>query len=75
MFVIVHAWSGATSGCGWLMLQVPPVMEKLKAKARSLGLWNLFLPKEYPEGAGLTNEEYAVLAEVMGGSPLASEVG
>lgn len=49
-------------------------MEELKTRARSLGLWNLFLPREYPEGAGLTNEEYAVLAEVMGGSPLASEV-
>ncbi|KAJ2521271.1 hypothetical protein GGI11_002056 [Coemansia sp. RSA 2049] len=47
---------------------VPPVMEKLKARARELGLWNLFLPKEYPEGAGLTNYEYAILCEIMGRS-------
>ena len=38
----------------------PPVMEELKARARELGLWNLFLPKEYPEGAGLTNFECAL---------------
>ncbi|KAJ1819998.1 hypothetical protein LPJ56_003531 [Coemansia sp. RSA 2599] len=48
---------------------VPPVMERLKARARSLGLWNLFLTKEYKEGAGLTNYEYAVLCEIMGRSP------
>ena len=51
----------------------PPVMEELKAKARSLGLWNLFLP-DSQFGAGLTNLEYAPLAEIMGGSPIASEV-
>ncbi|KAJ2908345.1 hypothetical protein GGI21_002978 [Coemansia aciculifera] len=48
---------------------VPPVMECLKQRARSLGLWNLFLTKEYKEGAGLTNYEYAVLCEIMGHSP------
>ncbi|KAI9505220.1 hypothetical protein GGI25_002209 [Coemansia spiralis] len=48
---------------------VPAVMEKLKVRARSLGLWNLFLTKEYKEGAGLTNYEYAVLCEIMGRSP------
>ncbi|KAJ2848182.1 hypothetical protein GGI22_005784, partial [Coemansia erecta] len=48
---------------------VPPVMEKLKARARELGLWNLFLPKEYKEGAGLSNYEYAILCEIMGRSP------
>ncbi|RKP04971.1 acyl-CoA dehydrogenase/oxidase [Thamnocephalis sphaerospora] len=47
---------------------IPPVMEKLKQRARELGLWNLFLPKEYPEGAGLTNLEYAPLCEIMGRS-------
>lgn len=51
---------------------VPPVIETLKAKAREAGLWNLFLPEsEY--GAGLTNLEYAPLAEIMGRSPIASE--
>lgn len=44
-------------------------MEDLKAKARSLGLWNLFLGQEYPEGAGLTNLEYALIAELTGRSP------
>ena len=47
-------------------------MEELKEKARAEGLWNLFLP-ESGEGAGLTNLEYAPLAESMGGAPLASE--
>ncbi|HLF40602.1 MAG TPA: acyl-CoA dehydrogenase family protein [Acidimicrobiia bacterium] len=50
----------------------PPVMEELKAQARSHGLWNLFLPDER-WGAGLTNLEYAPLAEIMGRSPIASE--
>ncbi|KAJ2002891.1 hypothetical protein GGI04_003165 [Coemansia thaxteri] len=48
---------------------VPAVMERLKRRARKLGLWNLFLTKEYREGAGLTNYEYAVLCEIMGHSP------
>ncbi len=50
----------------------PPVMEELKAEARSRGLWNLFLP-ESRHGAGLTNLEYAPLCELMGASPLAAE--
>ncbi|KAJ2785827.1 hypothetical protein GGI15_001774 [Coemansia interrupta] len=48
---------------------VPPVMDRLKTRARELGLWNLFLTREYKEGAGLTNYEYAVLCEIMGRSP------
>ena len=52
----------------------PPVVKRLQAEARSRGLWNLFLP--HPEhGAGLTNLQYAPLAEIMGRSPaLAPEV-
>ena len=46
---------------------VPPVIEDLKKKAKALGLWNLWMPKTYlPLGAGLTNLEYAQLAEIMG---------
>ena len=50
----------------------PPVMEELKEEARRRGLWNLFLPDE-EHGAGLTNVEYAHLAEVMGRTRIASE--
>jgi len=46
---------------------IPPVMEDLKREARSRGLWNLFLPDER-FGAGLTNLEYAPLAEITGHS-------
>jgi acyl-CoA dehydrogenase len=51
---------------------VPPVMESLKAHARDAGLWNLFLP-ESELGAGLSNLEYAPLAEIMGRSHIAAE--
>jgi acyl-CoA dehydrogenase len=48
------------------------LIEEIKPKARARGLWNLFLPEsEY--GAGLTNQEYAPLAEIMGRTPWASE--
>lgn len=53
--------------------QVPPVMEELKQKAKEQGLWNLFLPdSEY--GAGLSNQEYAPLCEIMGRSLIGPEV-
>jgi len=46
----------------------PPLLKEIRAKAKALGLWNLFLPDdEY--GAGLTNLDYAPLCEVMGRSP------
>ena len=52
-----------------------PGLEPLKAKARGEGLWNLFLPHEYGEWSpGLTNLEYAPLAEIMGRVIGASEV-
>jgi len=52
--------------------QVPPIMEEMKRMARSAGLWNLFLP-DSAYGAGLTNLEYAPLAEIMGRSLIGSE--
>ena len=51
----------------------PEIVEELKDKAKSQGLWNLFLP-ESEFGAGLTNYEYAHLAEQMGKYSLGSEV-
>ncbi|NLU76470.1 acyl-CoA dehydrogenase [Streptomyces sp. HNM0575] len=48
--------------------QTPPVVDELKKKARRYGLWNLFLP-DRTYGAGLTNLQYAPLAEILGRSP------
>jgi acyl-CoA dehydrogenase len=51
---------------GWA---TPPVIEDLKVEARERGLWNLFLPATHEDGAGLTNLQYAPLAEITGRSP------
>jgi acyl-CoA dehydrogenase len=61
--------ANTAAGKRWTPL---PVIEELKAKARAANLWNLFLP-ECELGAGLTNQEYAPLAEIMGRVPWASE--
>ena len=55
----------AAAGLIWAR---PPVIDELKAQARSQGLWNLFLPR-HDVGAGLTNLQYAPLAEILGRSP------
>ncbi|MBL8324112.1 MAG: acyl-CoA dehydrogenase family protein [Rubrivivax sp.] len=62
--------ANTAAGRRWTPLQT---IEKLKPKARAAGLWNLFLP-DSELGAGLTNQEYAPLAEIMGGVPWSSEV-
>jgi len=56
----------AGAGDRW---QTPPVVAELKAHARERGLWNLFLPPIHDHGAGLTNAQYAPLAEITGRSP------
>ncbi|MGY4682258.1 acyl-CoA dehydrogenase family protein [Micromonospora aurantiaca (nom. illeg.)] len=61
----VHNEQVAAAGDPWAR---PPVMEELKAQARERGLWNLFLP-DARYGAGLTNLQYAPLAELTGRSP------
>ncbi|MFF7923689.1 acyl-CoA dehydrogenase family protein [Streptomyces mirabilis] len=53
--------------------ELPPVMRELKEKARAEGLWNLFLAHG-AWGAGLTNLEYAPLAELAGRSVIGPEV-
>jgi alkylation response protein AidB-like acyl-CoA dehydrogenase len=52
---------------------IPPVIDELKAEARQRGLWNLFLPGEHR--AGLTNLQYAPLAEITGRSPSIAPAG
>src|SRR6185312_17480499 len=67
-----HAQMSAAreKGNPWIVV---PVVEELKAKAKTQGLWNMFLP-ESKQGAGLTNLEYAPLSEMMGRVGFASEV-
>ena len=60
-----QAAGAAAAGRIW---ERPPVIDELKAEARSRGLWNLFLPR-HPGGGGLTNLQYAPLAEITGHSP------
>jgi acyl-CoA dehydrogenase len=62
--------ANTASGKRWTPLQT---IEQLKPKARAAGLWNLFLP-DSTQGAGLSNQEYAPLAEIMGRVPWSSEV-
>jgi acyl-CoA dehydrogenase len=52
----------------------PPIMESLKEQARAEGLWNLFMPGMEHGGCGLTNAEYAPLAEIMGRVFWAAEI-
>jgi acyl-CoA dehydrogenase len=49
----------------WAWSEVP-ILEQLQAEARELGLWNLFLPHEHADSPGLTNLQYAPLAEITG---------
>ena len=68
--------ANTAEGKRWSALKT---IENLKPKARAAGLWNLFLPVDSSsasgyEGAGLTNQEYAPLAEIMGHVPWCSEV-
>jgi acyl-CoA dehydrogenase len=51
----------------------PPIMKELRAKAKGIGLWNLFLP-DPAHGPGLTNLEYTPLCEIMGRSEIAPRV-
>ena len=62
--------ANTAAGKRWTPLQL---IEELKVKARAAGLWNLFLP-DSERGAGLSNQDYAPLAEIMGRTPWASEV-
>jgi acyl-CoA dehydrogenase len=68
--------ANTAAGKRWTPLQT---IEKLKTKAQTAGLWNLFLPVDSAaasgySGAGLTNQEYAPLAEIMGRVQWSSEV-
>ena len=68
--------ANTAAGKRWSALQT---IENLKPKAQAAGLWNLFLPVDSAQasgysGAGLTNQEYAPLAEIMGRVTWSSEV-
>jgi acyl-CoA dehydrogenase len=79
-FMRQHVYPNEKSYYDWiqdpqnLWVEWPP-LESLKQAARQDGLWNLFLPPEYGEySAGLTNLEYAPLAEIMGRVPFSAEI-
>jgi acyl-CoA dehydrogenase len=65
--------TGADGNRWALSARQTEIMDGLKAEAKSAGLWNFFLP-ESQGGAGVSNLEYAHLAEVMARNPIASEV-
>lgn len=74
--IVTELAANTAAGKRWTPLQT---IEQLKRKAQAAGLWNLFLPVDTAKasgyhGAGLTNSEYAPLAEIMGRVPWASEV-
>jgi len=59
--------------------EIPPVFDELKAKAKAAGLWNIFMPPsehddEFFTSVGLTNLEYAPIAETMGRVYIAAEI-
>jgi len=61
-------------GSGAQRWSLPPILADLKEKAKTLGLWNMFLAKgHYKEGAGFTNLEYGLMCEQLGRSRTASE--
>lgn len=70
-----HAQCAALDG--WT--EIPPIFDELKAKAKAAGLWNIFMPPsdhddEFFTSVGLTNLEYAPIAETMGRIYIAAEV-
>lgn len=66
-----HLFKQQTSLNRW---NEPPILRTLKARARAQGLWNLFMPGHAHGGKGLSNAEYAPLAEIMGRVFWAAEV-
>ena len=73
---------GRSGGERWTAEAIPPVIERLKVRARELGFWNLFLPHPLPATVSspsreptmyLSNREYGILCEIMGRSTLAPE--
>ena len=78
-FMDKHVWDGEKiyqqqmHSFGTERWQVPPIIEELKQKAKTEGLWNMFMPN--PEfGPGLSNSDYAPIAELTGRSTIAPEI-